>query len=222
MNWKRRSLGRVASSTSDEPTTDEPTTDEPTSETATTEGHGQGNEPLPATGSPPGGSADAGVGPSGSSGGASEWPGAPVVNEESESPAAVGTTPETMDAHPIPAESVGSDTTHGSEVGSPTPERPIPVTRTGTIWASLIFGIVALVVVLIFILQNGTSVTIHFITLSANLPLGVALLFGAILGALVVLLLGAARVLQLRRLARRRSRVLARQVDHGHRRPRAA
>jgi uncharacterized integral membrane protein len=213
MNWKRRSPGRAASST----------TDEPTPETNTSDGpglHGLPSEPHSTGESSPAESEESGAGPSGSSGGANAWPGA--VEQEGSAPA-TGTAPETApDAHPIPAELVGPDSTGGSGVGTTTPERPIPVTRTGTIWASLIFGIVALVVVLIFILQNGTSVTIHFITVSGNLPLGVALLFGAILGALVVLLLGAARVLQLRRLARRRSRSLARQVDHGHRRSRAA
>lgn len=215
MNWKRRLPGHVASSTTDEPTPD----------TVTTEGDGREGQPSDspsAEESALGQGADPGVGPSGSSGGVSAWPGTPVVSEERESSPAVTATSETTDSHPIPAEAGGAETTDGSGVGPPPPERPIPVTRTGTIWASLIFGIVALVVVLIFILQNGSSVTIHFITLSGSLPLGVALLFGAILGALVVLLFGAARVLQLRRLARRRSRILARQVDHGHRRPRAA
>ncbi|MBW4716953.1 DUF1049 domain-containing protein [Saccharothrix sp. SC076] len=59
---------------------------------------------------------------------------------------------------------------------------------------------------LIFILQNLTDATVHFLGMASTLPLGVAMLFAAIGGAVVVALVGAARILQLRREAKRSHR----------------
>jgi uncharacterized integral membrane protein len=59
---------------------------------------------------------------------------------------------------------------------------------------------------LVFILQNNQLVRLRFLMVDATLPLGVALLFAALLGALLVLMAGAARVLQLRVVARRHRR----------------
>jgi lipopolysaccharide assembly protein A len=56
------------------------------------------------------------------------------------------------------------------------------------------------------ILQNGQRVRVRFLMADATLPLGVGLLFAALLGALLVLVAGAARVLQLRVVARRHRR----------------
>ena len=59
-------------------------------------------------------------------------------------------------------------------------------------------GVVLLVAILVFILQNGQRVQVQFLMVDGTLQLGVALLFAALLGALLVLVAGAARVLQLR------------------------
>lgn len=76
-------------------------------------------------------------------------------------------------------------------------------TRISGTWVAVLASIVVLVFLLIFILQNLTSTTIHFLGIAATLPLGVALLFAAIGGAVMVALVGAARILQLRRQAKR-------------------
>ena len=81
----------------------------------------------------------------------------------------------------------------------------VPGSRAGRTWVALVPAALALVVVLIFVLQNGQGTTVRFVTVSGRLPLGVALLVAAALGALVVFCLGSVRILQLRRLARRRS-----------------
>jgi uncharacterized integral membrane protein len=60
-----------------------------------------------------------------------------------------------------------------------------------------------LIFLLVFILQNGGNATIYFLWGEASLPLGVALLFAAIGGAVLVAVVGAARILQLRRQAKR-------------------
>ena len=64
-------------------------------------------------------------------------------------------------------------------------------------------GVVALLVILVFILQNLQSVDVRFVTFQGRLPLAIALLFAVILGAIIVLAFGGGRILQLRLVARR-------------------
>ena len=71
------------------------------------------------------------------------------------------------------------------------------------VWTMVGIGVVLLVAILVFILQNSQRVRMRFLMVNGTLPLGVALLFAALLGALLVLVAGAARVLQLRVVARR-------------------
>jgi len=89
-------------------------------------------------------------------------------------------------------------------------EHTIEPTRTSMVWTMVGIGVVLLVAILVFILQNGQRVRMRFLTVNGTLPLGVALLFAALLGALLVLVAGAARVLQLRVVARRH-----RHIDQG-------
>ncbi len=83
-------------------------------------------------------------------------------------------------------------------------------TRLSGAWTALIVGIAALVVILIFIVQNQQSVELSFLLFHGNLPLAVALLLAVVCGAVLVLGLGGARILQLRRVARRARTVAAR------------
>jgi uncharacterized integral membrane protein len=86
---------------------------------------------------------------------------------------------------------------------TPTVKRAIPNTRTGGLWAALILSAVVLIFLLVFILQNTEPVVINFLWLTGTLPTGVALLFAAIAGVLLVAVPGTGRILQLRREARR-------------------
>jgi uncharacterized integral membrane protein len=63
-----------------------------------------------------------------------------------------------------------------------------------------------LIVLLIFILQNLTSVDIHFLGASGTLPLGVAMLLAAISGVLLIAIPATGRSLQQRRVAKRQAR----------------
>jgi putative membrane protein len=85
-------------------------------------------------------------------------------------------------------------------------EHTIEPTRTSMVWTMVGIGVILLVAILVFILQNGQRVQMQFLMVDGTLPLGVALLFAALLGALLVLVAGAARVLQLRVVARRHRR----------------
>jgi uncharacterized integral membrane protein len=77
-------------------------------------------------------------------------------------------------------------------------------TRLSGAWTAIVIGLVALVVILVFILQNGQKVEVTFLMFKGQLPLAVALLFALILGAVIVFAFGAARILQLRIVARSR------------------
>ena len=81
-----------------------------------------------------------------------------------------------------------------------------PTTKTGTAFSALIAGAIVLIVLLVFILENTASVKIGFFGASGHLPLGVALLLAAIGGALLTGIVGAARIVQLRRHVKRRPR----------------
>jgi uncharacterized integral membrane protein len=72
-------------------------------------------------------------------------------------------------------------------------------TRTSFAFNSLIAGAVVLILLLVFILENTASVKISFFGATGHLPLGVALLLAAVGGALLYGLVGAARIMQLRR-----------------------
>jgi uncharacterized integral membrane protein len=65
---------------------------------------------------------------------------------------------------------------------------------------------VVLVAVIVFILQNLSSVKVSFFFWHWRIPLGIDLLLSAILGGVVVFAAGSLRILQLRRLAQRHSR----------------
>ncbi len=79
-------------------------------------------------------------------------------------------------------------------------------TRLSGAWTALVIGILALVLILVFILQNLQPVEISFLVFHGHLPLAVALLFAVILGAVIVLAFGGARITQLRGVARRARR----------------
>jgi uncharacterized integral membrane protein len=79
-------------------------------------------------------------------------------------------------------------------------------TRLSGAWTAVVIGLVALVLILVFILQNQQSVEVSFLMLHGHLPLAVAMLFALILGSVVVFAFGAARIYQLRMVAGRARR----------------
>lgn len=92
------------------------------------------------------------------------------------------------------------------------PQHKIRRTRISGLWVSVGFFAVVLLLLLIFILQNGTKVDISYMGAHGHLPLGVALLLSAVCGVLLVVLAGAARISQLRTVARRHRRADAKRV----------
>jgi uncharacterized integral membrane protein len=84
----------------------------------------------------------------------------------------------------------------------PTPT--IPRTRMGGVWVAFVVAAFVLLLLLIFVLQNGQRSEVSFLGAHGNLPMGVALLLAAVFGVLLVALPGTARIIQLRRLDRHR------------------
>ena len=92
------------------------------------------------------------------------------------------------------------------------PDHVIKHTRISGLWVAVAFFAVVLLLLLIFILQNGRTVDIAYFGAHGHLPLGVALLLAAVCGALLVVLAGVARMAQLRATARRHRRADARRA----------
>ncbi len=92
--------------------------------------------------------------------------------------------------------------TGGREATRPDGRGEIPHTRTARAHNTLIAGAIVLILLLVFIIENTESVKIAYFGAGFHLPLGVALLLAAIGGALVVGIVGTARIVQLRRRIR--------------------
>jgi uncharacterized integral membrane protein len=92
------------------------------------------------------------------------------------------------------------------------PQHRIKRTRTSGIWVAVGFFAVVLLLLLIFILQNNTDVSVSYLGMHGHLPLGVALLLAAVCGVLLVVLAGTARIGQLRATARRHRKVDAKRA----------
>ncbi len=131
--------------------------------------------------------------------------------QEGPNGSAAGQSPGSASAVPAPAARAGSDA-----AGVPSQEKLQAIeqrvrrTRVSATWVGILVAIVVLVLLLIFILENLRDVTVTYFGASGQLPLGVALLFAAIGGALLVAMVGVARLTQLRLNARRQRHASAR------------
>jgi len=85
----------------------------------------------------------------------------------------------------------------------PTKDPAIAFTRAGALWSSLIAGFVILIILLIFITQNTSPTDFRFLGWHWSLPLGVAILLAAVVGGLITVAVGTARIVQLRRTAKK-------------------
>jgi lipopolysaccharide assembly protein A len=124
-------------------------------------------------------------------------PGAVYPSEDAFAPGVAEPAPGAIPGPPAPAAPAPS---HAA------PPLKIKHTRTSGLWVAVGFFAVVLLLLLIFILQNGTQVSVSYLGAHGHLPLGVALLLSAVCGVLLVVLAGAARISQLRTVARRHRR----------------
>ncbi|MDV7086727.1 LapA family protein [Rhodococcus opacus] len=120
-------------------------------------------------------------------------------------------TPNSGPRHP-PGGEVPSSDPRAHDAGSGMPPdvargKGIKHTRTGATWTGLVIGILVLVLLLVFILQNLDSVVLELFVWEFTVPLGVTLLFAAIAGAVIMALVGGVRILQIRRAANRQRKL---------------
>lgn len=85
-------------------------------------------------------------------------------------------------------------------------ERAVPQATERSVsraaWFALIAGAVALIFLLLFVLQNNAPTELTFWAWTFTSPVGVAMLFAAIAGALVTAMVGTARMIVLGRTVR--------------------
>jgi uncharacterized integral membrane protein len=72
-------------------------------------------------------------------------------------------------------------------------------TKAARAWVSIGIAAVLLILLIIFIAQNSEDVTVSFLGIHVTIALGLAILIAAVVGAIVALLAGTARIWQLRR-----------------------
>lgn len=86
---------------------------------------------------------------------------------------------------------------------APAPAKPqVKKTTAGSMWIGLVVSAILLIVLLVFILQNQQESALHLFGWTWNFPVGVGMLFAAILGALITAMVGGWRMLDLRRQIR--------------------
>ncbi len=72
-------------------------------------------------------------------------------------------------------------------------------------WLSACTAAVLAIALIIFMLQNTTSVEVTFLWMTANTSLALMLLIATVSGIVVTLILGSARIIQLRHLVHKRN-----------------
>jgi lipopolysaccharide assembly protein A len=139
----------------------------------------------------------------------------PALENTPQVPPQAAAPPEQAQPGPVPPQQAAPP----AAAPPPLPQHRIKRTRTSGIWVAVGFFAVVLLLLLIFILQNGTDVDVSYLGMHGHLPLGVALLLAAVSGVLLVVLAGAARISQLRATARRHRRVDAKRAAATARQP---
>ena len=111
------------------------------------------------------------------------------------------------DAQPTSQELPASEGQHPAPAPATLPAHRVRRTRMGGLWIAAVAFAIILLLLLIFILENGHSVAISYFGAHGHLPLGVALLLAAVLGVLLVVIPGTGRIIQLRVTAHRHRRL---------------
>jgi uncharacterized integral membrane protein len=129
-------------------------------------------------------------------------------NGQMRSRPAVTATPAAADAVTQPDQTVPGPAPQATRQASPRTSSPVqvPRTRAGAAWAALIGAAFLAVLLIIFLAQNTRSTEISFLWMTTSTPLAVALLIAAVGAVLLTLILGTARIAQLRRLVRKQRR----------------
>src|SRR3954462_12231043 len=94
-------------------------------------------------------------------------------------------------------------TTGTSPRPQPDVARGVHGTRTGALWTLVSLSVLVAIIAIIFMVQNSQRTKVSFLGWDGHVSLFVLLLCATVLGALLVLFVGMARIVQLRVAARR-------------------
>ncbi|WP_369061093.1 lipopolysaccharide assembly LapA domain-containing protein [Kocuria rhizophila] len=144
-----------------------------------------------------------------------------MTDREGAAPAASADRGATVDENPaVDPGGHGPQDTHPRKAGrtrttapatDPALDTPVKRGVSGTVWAALIAGVIVLILLLVFIIQNNVGTRFEYMAWTFSLPLGVAMLLSAIAGALIMALVGSVRMFALgrrvRKLERERERI---------------
>jgi putative membrane protein len=108
-----------------------------------------------------------------------------------------------VDAAPLPPSETSAGPGNPTPPSSP-PRRRVRGTRTGRVWVGVCAAALITVALIIFMVQNTHTVQVTFLGLTGSTSLALMLLIAAVGGILLTLVLGSARILQLRHSLRTR------------------
>ena len=115
------------------------------------------------------------------------------------------TIPETIPDDTAPSSSGGEAPVQASpEHLSPEARPQVRGTRTGRVWVGVCAAALITVALIIFMIENTHTVQVTFLGMSGSTSLALMLLIAAVGGILVTLIVGSARIIQLRHAVRRR------------------
>jgi uncharacterized integral membrane protein len=146
----------------------------------------------------------------------------PEVDPDPLSVGAAGTTgtttnQEALETAPLdPNDAVTDQASDSPETSTPSPaveDEPagaVPAktgrTRLSASWTAVVAAAIVLIALVIFIGQNTQQSTVNFLGAHGKAPTAVVLLIAALAGAVIVIAVGIARILQLRKTARQARR----------------
>jgi uncharacterized integral membrane protein len=104
---------------------------------------------------------------------------------------------EAADPRPSPAD---PPSTLAKVATNPPTTSRVQRTRIGVAWFGICAAALAFVALIIFILQNTRSVEITFLWMHGTLPLALALLIAGVGVTILAMVVGTARIIQMRRL----------------------
>lgn len=83
------------------------------------------------------------------------------------------------------------------------PSQRVPRTRTGSAWAGIVAATLIAVGLIVFLAQSTRSTEVSFLWMTTSTSLAVALVIAAVGSVLLTLIVGTARITQLRHLIRK-------------------
>ena len=111
-----------------------------------------------------------------------------------------------MLGYPLPMSQPESDSHAADAPSSTVTKDPLRRSRASGAWLAVVALAALLLLLVVFIAQNTQKVAVSFFGWEGEAPLAVSLLIAAVVGILLAVVAGAARILQLRHRVRRHSR----------------